>query len=95
MAWPNLSSVWRGAPPANAREAGTAKVPAGTADAEDVEARWLRAAPSFAKWRNWIPNGPVPMERFKSEATEESWHDARKFFWTACRPKAKTCVLYT
>lgn len=48
----------------------------GTADGEDIEARFLRAA---SQLRDIVESGPErirAMERFKSEPTEESWDDA-------------------
>jgi len=47
--------------------------------AEDIEARWLRAA---AQLRDMAETGPERLqafERFKSEATEENWRDAARF----------------
>lgn len=50
----------------------------GTADGEDIEARFLRAA---SQLRDIVESGAErirAMERFKSEPTEESWDDAHR-----------------
>jgi DNA primase len=43
---------------------------------EDVEARWLGAARDLREIAELGPERLRAMERFKTEATEESWHDA-------------------
>jgi DNA primase len=53
-------------------------IPADANAEEDVEARWLRAAQQLREIAELAPERFRAMERFKSEATEESWRDARK-----------------
>jgi DNA primase len=43
---------------------------------EDVEARWLGAARQLREIAELAPERLRAMERFKSEATEESWREA-------------------
>jgi DNA primase len=50
----------------------------GNVDAEDVEARWLRAAAQLREMAETAPERARAFERFKSEATEESWRDAQR-----------------
>ena len=50
----------------------------GSADGEDVEARWLEAAQQLREMAEFGPERMRAMERFKSEATEESWHEAHR-----------------
>jgi DNA primase len=47
-------------------------------DAEDVEARWLRAATQLREIAELDPERKRAVERFNSEATEESWGDAHR-----------------
>jgi len=47
-------------------------------DAKDAEARFLKAASDLREMAEREPERARAMERFKSEGTEESWHDARK-----------------
>ncbi len=47
-------------------------------DAEDVEARWLRAATQLREMAELDPERKRAVERFNSEATEESWSDAHR-----------------
>ena len=51
---------------------------AAEADADDIEARFLRAASDLREMAEREPNGSAPLERFKSEATEDSWQDAQR-----------------
>ncbi|HSC60792.1 MAG TPA: toprim domain-containing protein, partial [Rhizomicrobium sp.] len=44
--------------------------------AEDIEARWLRAASQLRDMAETGPERARAFERFKSEGTEESWRDA-------------------
>jgi hypothetical protein len=44
--------------------------------AEDVEARWLGAARHLREIAELEPERLKAMERFKTEATEESWAEA-------------------
>jgi len=50
------------------------------ADGEDVEARWLRAAQQLREMAELGPERIRAMERFKTEATEESWREAQRLF---------------
>src|SRR6202012_4486271 len=50
----------------------------GRADDEDIEARWLRAASQLRDMAETGPERARAFERFKSEATEESWRDATR-----------------
>jgi DNA primase len=47
-------------------------------DAENVEARWLRAATQLREMAELDPERKRAVERFNSEATEESWSDAHR-----------------
>jgi len=47
-------------------------------DANDAEARFLKAANDLREMAEREPERARAMERFKSEGTEESWRDARK-----------------
>jgi len=59
--------------------AGNASEDAGeNADGEDVEARWLRAAQQLREMAELGPERIRAMERFKTEATEESWNEAHR-----------------
>ncbi len=49
-----------------------------TDDADDAEARFLKAANDLREMAEREPERARAMERFKSEGTEESWRDARK-----------------
>jgi DNA primase len=57
-------------------------IPADANAEEDVEARWLRAAQQLREIAELAPERFRAMERFKSEATEESWRDAQKLLGT-------------
>jgi DNA primase len=50
----------------------------GQRNAEDIEARWLRAASQLREMAELGPERARAFERFKSEATEESWRDAAR-----------------
>ena len=58
----------------------------GTADGEDVEARWLRAVAQLREMAELGPERVRAMERFKSEATEESWRDAHRLLGSHTLP---------
>jgi len=51
----------------------------GIEGAEDIEARWLRAASQLRDMAETGPERARAFERFKSEGTEESWRDAANF----------------
>ena len=57
-----------------ARERVQGEVP----DGDDVEARWLRATAQLREMAEFGPERARAFERYKSEATEESWHDAHR-----------------
>jgi DNA primase len=65
-----------------ARAVTSADIPADANAEEDVEARWLRAAQQLREIAEFAPERFRAMERFKSEATEESWRDAQKLLGT-------------
>ena len=70
--WPNLLPVWARAAgePADARQRRRCRGYRGPVP---------RAPPAIcARWRNASRNGHRAMERLKSEATEESWHEAQR-----------------
>jgi DNA primase len=54
--------------------------PAGTAgdQGDDIEARWLRAVAQLREMAELAPERREAMERFKSEATEQSWLEAQR-----------------
>jgi DNA primase len=52
----------------------------GGADAEGIEIRWLHAAAQLRQIAEIDPERRRALERFKSEASEESWQDAQRFF---------------
>jgi hypothetical protein len=47
----------------------------GGADAGEIEVRWLRAAAQLREMAQTDPERRQALERFKSEASEESWLD--------------------
>jgi hypothetical protein len=47
----------------------------GGADADEIEVRWLRAAAQLREIAQAGPERRQALERFKSEASEESWQD--------------------
>jgi len=47
-------------------------------EGEDVDARFLRAAAQLREMADLVPERLRALERFKSEATEESWQEARR-----------------
>jgi len=47
-------------------------------EGEDADARFLRAAAQFREMADLVPERLRALERFKSEATEESWQEARR-----------------
>jgi DNA primase len=49
----------------------------GLADAEDIEARWLRAATQLREIAELDPERARAVERFRNEASEESWRDVQ------------------
>lgn len=49
----------------------------GDADAEDVEARWLRAAQQLRDIVELDPERARAVERFRNEASEENWRDVQ------------------
>jgi DNA primase len=49
----------------------------GLADAEDVEARWLRAAHQLREIAELDPERARAVERFRNEASEDSWRDVQ------------------
>ena len=51
----------------------------GNENAEDIEARWLRAASQLRDMAETGPERVRAFERFKSEGTEESWRDAARY----------------
>ncbi|HEY1837883.1 MAG TPA: DNA primase [Rhizomicrobium sp.] len=57
-------------------------IPADANAEEDVEARWLRVVQQLREIAQLAPERFRAMERFKSEATEESWRAARKLLGT-------------
>ncbi|MBI1330759.1 MAG: DNA primase [Alphaproteobacteria bacterium] len=50
----------------------------GSADGDDAEARWLSAAAQLREMAELAPERQRAVERFTSEATEESWQAARR-----------------
>jgi DNA primase len=50
----------------------------GHAEAEDVEARWLRAVGQLMELVEFEPERRRAVERFNVEATEERWRDAKR-----------------
>jgi DNA primase len=47
-------------------------------DADDIESRWVRAAAQLQEMAELEPERKRAVERFNSEATEESWGDAQR-----------------
>ncbi len=45
---------------------------------EDIEARWLRAVAQLREMAELAPERARAVERFRTEATEESWRDAHR-----------------
>lgn len=58
----------------------------GTTDGDDVEARWLQAVAQLREMAELGPERVRAVERFKSEATEESWRDAHRLLGTQRLP---------
>jgi DNA primase len=52
----------------------------GGAGADEIEVRWLHAAAQLRQIAEIDPEQRRAFERFKSEASEESWRDAQRFF---------------
>jgi DNA primase len=63
-----------------ARDLGGEAVSAGTAQGggDDIEARWLEAVAQLREMAELAPERKEAMERFKSEATEQSWLEAQR-----------------
>ena len=57
-----------------------ARAPAGQESAEDEDARFLQAAAQLRDMAELAPERNRAVERFKSEPTEESWHEAHRLF---------------
>lgn len=57
-----------------------ARAPAGQQSAEDEDARFLQAAAQLRDMAELAPERNRAVERFKSEPTEESWHEAHRLF---------------
>ncbi|MDE2494390.1 MAG: DNA primase [Alphaproteobacteria bacterium] len=55
-----------------------ARGPAGREGAEDEDARFLRAAAQLREMAELGPERKRALERFKSEPSEESWHEAQR-----------------
>jgi thioesterase domain-containing protein len=55
----------------------------GGADLEEIEARWLAAAVQLREIAEIDPERRQAMERFKSEANEETWRGAHRLL--VCR----------
>lgn len=47
---------------------------------DETEARFLRAVADFRVMAEWEPQRERALKRFAAEASEESWHEARRFF---------------
>lgn len=58
----------------------------GDADAGDIEARWSRATVQLRDLAELEPERWHALERFKTEANEESWHDWHRLFLSRMRP---------
>jgi DNA primase len=52
----------------------------GDVDVRDIEARWVRAASQLRELAEFGPERWHALERFKSEANEESWRDWHRLF---------------
>ena len=59
-------------------EAASAAGTQGDAEVYDIEARWLRAAVQLREMAEFEPERMRAMERFKAEASEESWQEAHR-----------------
>jgi DNA primase len=68
----------RAAGPMTAAGEAEERAQGGTANGEDVEARWLQAVAQLREMAEIGPERVRALERFKSEATEESWRDAHR-----------------
>jgi DNA primase len=58
----------------------------GSADGDDVEARWLRAVADLRELAEFGPERARAFERHKTEATEESWRDAHRLLGSQTLP---------
>ena len=58
----------------------------GDADGDDVEARWLRAVADLRELAEFGPERARAFERYKAEATEESWRDAHRLLGSHTLP---------
>jgi DNA primase len=56
------------------------------ADSDEVEGRWLRAAAQLREMAELDPERKRALERFKSEASEESWRDAHRLLLSRTLP---------
>jgi len=57
------------------------------ADIAEIEARWLAAAQQLREIAEFDPERRRAMERFKSEASEESWRDAHRLLVPRAHPE--------
>jgi DNA primase len=73
---------------ASSVESGRARQDAerGGADAGEIEARWLRAAAQLRDLAEVGPERRQALERFKSEASEESWLDWHRLHYSGVLP---------
>jgi DNA primase len=83
-----LDRLVRHAPGGRGGEAGTGTDGPGTVvgDAQAVEARWLVAAAQLHEMAEAAPERRRAMERFNTEASEESWRDAHRLLKSRALP---------
>ena len=58
----------------------------GDAKVDDIEARWLRAAAQLREMAEFAPERKRAVERFKAEASEESWGEVRRLLGSRAQP---------
>jgi hypothetical protein len=63
---------------ANARDDADRGLADADANADDIEARWLRAATQLREIAELDPERARAVERFRNEASEESWRDVQR-----------------
>jgi hypothetical protein len=74
-----LDRLVRRSPQGHGENAGKGSTDAAQGDAEvDMEARWLLAAAQLHEMAEAAPERRRAMERFNSEASEESWREAHR-----------------
>jgi DNA primase len=70
----------------NEQAAASASAAQGDAKVDDLEARWLHAAAQLREMAEFAPERKRAMERFKAEASEESWQEVHRLLGSRMTP---------